>query len=141
MIPGEFSGGCACGRIRYTHRGKPLVMAECHCRDCQRATGGAYASVLLVRRAALEVRGEPKGFVTPSAQGNDVTRTFCPDCGSPLFGQSAAAPDFIAVKAGSLDDPAWFKPTTCIWTSSAQPWSRLDPELAHFEREPPRAKR
>ena len=36
------TGGCACGAIRYSCSSAPLYMGNCHCRDCQRATGSAF---------------------------------------------------------------------------------------------------
>jgi len=35
-------GGCACGAIRYELTADPMIVHACHCRDCQRITGGAF---------------------------------------------------------------------------------------------------
>jgi hypothetical protein len=48
-----FTGGCLCGAIRYECSAEPIVMGNCHCRDCQRATGSAFAAALLVPRNAV----------------------------------------------------------------------------------------
>ncbi|HVU27435.1 MAG TPA: hypothetical protein VHG71_06825 [Verrucomicrobiae bacterium] len=34
------TGGCVCGEIRYECDSRPLTMLKCHCRDCQRVSGG-----------------------------------------------------------------------------------------------------
>ena len=52
-MPTPFSGGCACGAIRYECSAEPLLPLNCHCRDCQRASGSAYAAVLAVPVAAF----------------------------------------------------------------------------------------
>jgi hypothetical protein len=39
----EQGGGCACGAARYRLTAAPLIVHACHCRDCQRLTGGAFA--------------------------------------------------------------------------------------------------
>src|SRR5271154_6341838 len=44
----KITGGCACGRIRYECTEKPLVQLICHCPDCKRASGSAFAAVLVV---------------------------------------------------------------------------------------------
>ena len=55
----KFSGGCACGKVRYTCQGKVLYMGNCHCRDCQRATGSAYFPAVLVKNGDLEINALP----------------------------------------------------------------------------------
>ena len=49
-MPTPFFGGCACGAIRYTCAAAPLFALNCHCRDCQRASGSAFCPVLYVPR-------------------------------------------------------------------------------------------
>ena len=54
----KITGGCACGAVHYEIGAEPVFMLNCHCRDCQRATGAAYAPVFVVPHAALQVTGE-----------------------------------------------------------------------------------
>jgi hypothetical protein len=42
------AGGCACGAVRYETDATPVAMFNCHCRDCQRASGSGYAAILVV---------------------------------------------------------------------------------------------
>jgi hypothetical protein len=136
-MPTSFSGGCACGAIRYECSTDSPLMGNCHCRDCQRASGGAFTAVVVVPAASLKLlQGEPKYHVVKADSGNWASRGFCPDCGSPLFAKSEATSGFIAIKAGSLDDPSWFKPMVDIWTASAQAWDYMNPELAKFPKAP-----
>lgn len=131
-------GGCACGAIRYECSAAPIAMFNCHCRDCQRATGGPYSAAILVPSAAFEItRGEARYFSSPSQAMGRHTRGFCPDCGSRLFG--AVSPDvpFIGLLASSLDDPSIFKPAFDIFTADAQPWDHMDPALPKFEQYQP----
>ena len=53
----KLSGGCACGSIRYECNTNPVLMFNCHCRDCQRASGSAYAAILVMPKAEVQVRG------------------------------------------------------------------------------------
>ena len=50
-----FAGGCACGAIRYECSAEPVLSFNCHCRDCQRAGGGAFAPILIVPKAGFEL--------------------------------------------------------------------------------------
>jgi len=59
-MPKSFSGGCACGAVRYQVDAEPLLMVNCHCRACQRASGGAYGTGLIVLTAAVKIEGEPR---------------------------------------------------------------------------------
>lgn len=131
-----FTGGCMCGAIRYECSAEPLAMGICHCRDCQRATGSAFAAALIVPRTALTITGEVKYYGVTGDSGNLVNRGFCPNCGSRLFGMPAN-PEVISIQAGSLDDPSWFKPQAEIYVASAQPWDYMNPELPKFAKFPP----
>jgi len=125
-----FSGGCACGAIRYSAEGEPLFSMNCHCRDCQRETGSAYAAVLAIPGATFKViQGTPKYFDLTADSGHTTRRCFCGDCGSPLFGRPGVGGDIVTIRVGSLDDPSIFRPSQDIYTSSAQPWDYMNPDL------------
>lgn len=117
-------GGCLCGAVRF-HFDRAAVVGSnhCHCRDCQRATGSAFATFCMVPDAAFELeRGQPRGFTVKGESGGDVTRSFCGDCGSQLYSNVAVMPGFMFVKSGALDDASWMEPASDFWGSSAQPW-------------------
>lgn len=136
-MPAPFSGGCLCGAIRYESRAEPLFSINCHCRDCQRTTGTAYAPVLAVPRDALSIsQGEPTYYTSQSDSGETVSRGFCPECGSGIFSKLSANPDIVGLKAASLDDPSWFRPTIDIYTDSAQPWDVMNPDLPKVPKMP-----
>jgi len=129
-MPAPFSGGCACGAIRYECQGEPLFSLNCHCRDCQRETGSAFAPILAVLRATFTLtQGSPTYFELTADSGQTTKRAFCPDCGSRLFGQPGSRPDIVTIRAGSLDDPSAFRPNQDIFTASAQPWDYMNPNL------------
>ena len=138
MTP-PFAGGCACGAIRYTCTGAPRYMGNCHCRDCQQATGSAYFPCVLVNESEFTLEsGEPRWFERLSDKGNPMLRAFCPGCGSPLFLLNGANTAVRAIYAGSLGDPSWFRPSREIYVASAQPWCLLHPDLPHDEAMPVR---
>jgi hypothetical protein len=135
--PERITGGCTCGAIRYEFTGPPLAALNCHCRDCQRETGSAYAAIVIVPTAAFTiVRGEPKYFGVTADSGFTTDRAFCGVCGAPLFGRPQRRLEVRTVRVGSLDDPSWFRPHRDIYTASAQPWDRMDPDLPKSPRLP-----
>ena len=129
-----FSGGCTCGAVRYECSAEPLMMGNCHCRDCQRASGGPFVSIVAVPKDALKITGEVKYHEVKADSGDLIKRGFCGTCGSRLFGFPSAP--FVGVSAGSLDDPSWYRPSFDIYTSSAQPWDYMNPELPKFPKMP-----
>lgn len=136
-MPSVFSGGCACGAIRYACTAEPLLVWKCHCRDCQRATGSAFATVVFFPTAAFTfIKDEPKYHVVKGESGSVIQRGFCSMCGSPVGAKGDAFPDIRGVHAASLDAPSGLEPLAEIWTSSAQPWDYLNPALPKYEHQP-----
>jgi hypothetical protein len=137
-IPTPITGGCACGAIRYESIGEPILMFHCHCRDCQRSSGGPYSAFVIVPTESFRLlQGEPRFHASPSEAGGHTRRGFCPECGSPVCGKPDAAPQFVGIRVASLDDPSWFRPQMDVWTSDAHPWDSMNPALAKFEKYPP----
>jgi len=135
-IPTRFSGGCACGAIRYECSAPPLAMVNCHCRDCQRAGGSGYSPTIVVSSKAFRlVSGESKYYSTTAESGGTARRAFCSECGAPLYASTSRRPDVIGVRAGSLDDPTWYRASADVWTASAQPWDVMDSGVSKFPRD------
>lgn len=130
-------GGCMCGAVRYECSAAPLFMGNCHCRDCQWASGSAYNPAIGVPRGAVKITGNVKYYESKADSGNTTRRAFCSNCGSRLFSYPPFAPDLMVIVASSLDDPSIFKPAMDIFTSSAQPWDHMDPALPKFTKMPP----
>lgn len=134
-----FTGGCACGAIRYECTAPPLRMVNCHCRDCQRASGSGYSATLIMAASSVHVlRGACREHPILAESGHVAKREFCSGCGTPLFAASSARPEFLGVKAASLDDPSWFAPEADVWVESAQPWDYVDPDIPKFPKNRPR---
>jgi len=137
-ITTPFSGGCACGAIRYESTAEPVMMIHCHCRDCQRSSGGPFSSFVVVPAEAFNLlQGSLRFHASPSDAGGMTRRGFCPDCGSPVMGKPDAAPQFVAIRTASLDDPSGFTPQVDVWTVDAHPWDQMNPTLPKFEKYPP----
>jgi hypothetical protein len=132
-----FSGGCACGAVRYESAAKPILMLHCHCRDCQRSSGGPHASFVVVPTETFKIsKGSPRFYDTPSEGGGKTYRAFCPDCGSPIMGKPDMVPQFVAIRTASLDDPSGFNLQMEVWTSDAHSWDQLNAAVPKFEKYP-----
>src|SRR5262249_38721245 len=133
----KLSGGCACGAVHYECNADPVIMLNCHCRDCQQANGSAYAAVLVVPRAAVHVRGETRYHKIVGDAGKAVERGFWQAGGSHVTMKLDRLPGVLLLHAGSLDDPSIFRPAMDIFTSSAQPWDHMNPEVPKHAQGPP----
>ena len=81
----KLSGRCACGAVSYECEADPVMMFNCHCRDCQRASGTAYAAIVIVLKANVRMRGEPRYHKVVGNAGSGIERGFCGACGSQLL--------------------------------------------------------
>jgi hypothetical protein len=134
-----YSGGCACGAIRYKISDEPMVMNDCQCRDCQRRSGTGHGSYLtFASRAAVKLEGKAAHWDIAGDSGNAKTHAFCPFCGSPVYLTFAAMPDLFTVHAASLDDPGQYKPQLVTYSVRGHAWDHVDPALPKFDRMPPR---
>lgn len=132
-----YTGGCACGAVRYEISAEPLFQNHCQCRDCQRKSGTGHGSYLSFARADVKHSGPATLWDMVGDSGNVKTRAFCPTCGSPVYMTFRAMPDIFTVHAASLDEPARFQPQVVTYAVRALAWDRMDAALPAFERMPP----
>lgn len=101
------TGGCQCGRVRYTATLDNFDAYLCHCRMCQRATGGVSIAFVNLPKDHRSWDHEPDWYQSSAI----AQRPFCRECGTPLgFEYPDAARCDLTV--GSFDDPSRFKPTS-----------------------------
>ncbi|MBW6423103.1 GFA family protein [Rhizobium sp. XQZ8] len=132
-----FTGGCACGAVRYQVSGEPIAMLDCQCRQCQRESGTGHASHLTFANAEVKLEGQPTCWEATGDGGTVKRRAFCPTCGSPVYMSFPAAPDYFVIRAASLDEPERYQPNMVVWTDAAWAWDHVDPTSTKFARMPP----
>jgi len=130
----NYTGSCLCGAIKYEVNGEPVRTAVCHCDDCRKATGSSYATNFFFKEEDIVVtEGTPKEFQHKSDAGNTMTKQFCGNCGSQLFGIGTGSPGVKHVKAGTLDNVGDLKPAISVFTARKHPFTVLDPDIEQFE--------
>ncbi len=126
-------GHCLCGRVRYEYTGQIGPANYCHCEDCRRCTGSAFNIGVRFDAGGFKiVSGNPRGFTKRGESGFELTRYFCPECGSPVYTSSPRHPEYVYVKAGTLDDPNLVRPAHQNWAAFAVPWSKIEESLPAF---------
>lgn len=132
------TGGCLCGKIRYSVDQPVEKIIACHCTHCQKASGsGASYNTPVPASTFAITAGTPKLFADMADSGNILNRYFCGDCGSAIYNQRTKTPELVIVKVGTLDDSNGMKLVMNIWTKSARPWMHIDPATScHPENRP-----
>jgi hypothetical protein len=129
----EREGGCACGALRYRMTAEPMFVHCCHCLNCQRQTGSAFAINLLIEAARVEVlHGTPQPVDAPRDDGT-VQRIFrCADCQVAVFSEYSS-PGVWFVRGGTLDEPRSVAPDVHIFTRSKVGWVTLPGGVPAFD--------
>ena len=95
--------------------------------------GGAYAPLAFFAQSQLSIQGDVKYYQSLGASGKIIQRGFCANCGSNVLGIPELAAGLVSIRAGTLDDPEMFQPKFEIFTSQANEWDILNPDIQHFE--------
>ena len=122
-----FEGRCSCGEVRYRMNSAPLIVHACHCTECQRLSGGAFAINALVETDQVELlSGQPVPVPVKGTSGKLQTIVRCPSCQVAVWSHyPGAGPGIAFVRVGTLDEPARLEPDIHIYTSTKLPWLGL----------------
>jgi hypothetical protein len=119
--------------------GEPLMQGLCHCRNCQRTSGGGHVGFLCFPASAVKIEGKTRSYTRSGGSGRPASRHACPVCLSVVYGTAEVMPGQINFYAGSLDRPALFKPQIAIFVRERPPWDDASRNLQCFETVPQRA--
>ncbi|MFK4873929.1 GFA family protein [Novosphingobium sp. ZW T3_23] len=111
------TGGCQCGRIRYEAEVENDEAYLCHCRYCQKATGGFAAAFVQVAKAGVVWAQEPDWYQSSAI----AHRPFCSHCGTPLGFDFLDSSGNMDLTLGSFDEPGFFRPTSHSGCESLHP--------------------
>ncbi len=104
-------GSCLCGAIQYRSEAEPSKIHASDCRHCQKQSGTAISISVGVPGETLRVKGlRPTVYEDTRDSGAVILRSFCPNCGTPLFSESGDEPDLVFIKTATLDDPLVIDP-------------------------------
>lgn len=127
------SGGCLCGAVRYRCDGEPKSVGICQCERCQRQSGSSFLIAVVYDRAAVTIeQGKLATFRARIDGERELSRHFCPRCGSAVMITLDRYPEIRSMMGGTLDDKSAIQPTFSLWCSSGQPWLRLPEGIELF---------
>lgn len=116
----------ACGALTITARGAPLKVSACHCRSCQRRTGGPFGVAVFFSEDQVTPHGHSQSYVREGDSGQPVEFHFCPACGSSVYWRPAFRPGRIAVAYGCFGEDAPGGPSQAVYEDTRHPWARID---------------
>jgi hypothetical protein len=127
-------GGCFCGAVRYRLASAPMFVHCCHCRDCQRQTGSAFALNALIETDRVTLlSGEPQPVAMGTDSGRPHTIYRCFACQTAVWSEYGGVAKLRFVRVGTLDDPGALPPDVHIYTRSKLPWVALPQGVPAFE--------
>lgn len=125
MTDGPRVARCQCGQLSVSCSGEPARVSVCHCHDCQRRSGGAFAAQIRFPVENVRVSGESRSWTRITDSGSKAFHHFCPTCGSTVFYEIDAMPGLRAIAMGAFagtDLPApWFS----VYEKRKLPWVEI----------------
>ena len=128
-----FTGSCLCGSVNYKSNSDPLVIQNCHCDQCRKATGSVYLTNLFIKEENFEITGEVNNYTHLSDAGNNMTKYFCPNCGSQVFGKNSGRPGIITIRAGTVNEKDIIKPIRNLFLKGKVPSTPINSNLEACE--------
>lgn len=132
----KYTGKCLCGDITYIAKGSPIVVAQCHCEECRRLSGTGHTVGAMFASEDVTVTGALSEFSYPSGNVSKVTKAFCANCGSPIYGTNTRMPDYLTLSLGTMDDASGLDIEVVIFKRDKPHWDRLGEDVVSFVTQP-----
>ena len=128
--PIQISGSCYCGRTSVSSRVQPDIVTYCHCDSCRKVSGAPVTAWAAFPESEISFRPDEGRVASPN---KGVSRSFCPDCGSPLAHRYDYAPDQVFVGVGLLDQASELEPTMHSHSANCLPWLNITDTIQRME--------
>ena len=119
-----------CGQVSYKSLVKPTLIINCHCEDYRRSTGAVYSTNVFVQDDKVEIIGTTSEYSHIAKSGNTMTKHFCENCGTLMFGYSSGRNNIVSLRAGTIDRIEVIEPTMNVFYVSKVTSTPIDSELA-----------
>ena len=130
------TGRCLCGDVQFEIDGKLGPAIYCHCSQCRRASGSAFAANASVRARYLRFRSGRDAIREYESTPGEF-RAFCSRCGSPVYSRLASDPETFRIRLGTLDGDPGRRPLSHVWVGSKAVWHEITDGLPQFEGDVP----
>jgi hypothetical protein len=129
------TASCRCGQLNATVSGEPVRVSVCHCLNCKKRSGSAFAVQARWPREQVSVEGRSETFEKVADSGNRATFHFCPECGSDVHYEIDGKFDgLVAIPLGAFDDPWFATPAYSVWEKRRHDWVEIvGPDVEHVD--------
>jgi hypothetical protein len=132
-------GGCLCRGVRFRIDGKLGPAGYCHCKQCQRASGSAFAANAPARTQYFSLTSGAE-LVSEYESSPGKFRAFCRRCGSPVYSRRDSEPELRRIRLGTLDSDPERRPLLHVWVSAKAPWHEITDALPQLPEGLPESK-
>lgn len=129
-------GSCQCGEVTYELLEPPLMVAACHCKECQKLSTSAFSITAMVTAQSVKFNGVMKDWSRSSDSGNLSAAKFCLTCGNRLYHFDPNEPEKLKLKPSNLSDTRIINPTVHVWVSEKQDWYQIPVGVKVFDKQP-----
>jgi hypothetical protein len=124
---------CQCGRLRVRAEGDPVRISVCHCLDCQKRSGSAFAFQARFPAERVAIEGDAREWTRTGDEGGGAVFSFCPHCGSTVCYRSIKDPGVVAVAVGAFADPQFPTPDYSVYEQRKHAWLTISGDLDHYD--------
>src|SRR6185503_19017123 len=118
------TASCRCGQLKAVATGDPVRVSVCHCLNCKKRSGSAFAAQVRFPAERVTVEGRSNSHVMRGDSGNPAHFHFCPDCGSDVYYLiDGKFEGLIAIPLGAFEDPFAFpEPQYSVYENRKYDW-------------------
>jgi len=126
-----YKGSCLCGDIRFEITGEIKNIIYCHCSECRKAQGSAFATNGNLEEKHFKII-HGKENLTKYKSDKGQYKYFCKKCGSPIISKNNLHPDTVRVRLGTIETEITEKPEAHIFVSSKANWEEINDNLPQY---------
>mgnify|MGYP002713771234 FL=1 len=127
----KYQGRCLCGSVQFTVEQALKQIQLCHCKQCQRSSGTAFASNIPIAKSNFHIQSGADLIASYESTPGKL-RKFCSRCGSPVYSERTSTPDEIRIRAGTLDGDLDARPVFHFYVEDMPNWCSINDDLPQY---------
>lgn len=126
-----YTANCLCGGVTFRLTGKLAHVQICHCGQCRKAQGTAFATNIPVARDAFHLDSGAE-LLSEYESSPGKRRVFCRRCGSPIYSRRDSLPNVLRIRAGLINEPLPVRPAAHAYVAHKANWWTITDDVPQF---------